>query len=93
MADTEKTEIAWDSPVDLRPPHAADPQTGSDIVKNGRIEEERFLEDHRNASPVVKIAVCGIDLPIPEAEPPLKGFQQAGEGEQKRGFSRPVRTD
>ena len=58
MVDAEKPQITGNGPFDLRPPHAADPEAGGDIVEDGRIEEERLLEDHRNVPPVVKIAMA-----------------------------------
>ena len=92
-ADAEKIQITGNGPFDLRPPQTADPEAGSDIVEDRRIEEERLLKNHRDMPPVVKIALARIDFPLSEEDPPLERLQQTGERQEECGLPRPVRTD
>ena len=91
MADAETIEVPGNGPPDLRLPRAADPETRSDIVKDGGIEQERLLEDHRDAPPVIKNVEC--NRSSPEEKPSPGGLQKAGERQKQRRFPRPVRTD
>ena len=91
VADAEAFQVFGNRPLDLRPPHAADLEPRGDILEDGRIEQERLLEDHRDVAAVVEPAVSD-PLP-PEEEPSPRRLQQTGKRQQQRRFSRAVRAD
>ena len=93
VADAEKLQIAGNGPRRSPPrPTAADTEAGGDIVEDGRIEEERLLENHCDVSTVVEIPPVRDPLPR-KMRLPLSRFQQTGQRQQERRFSRAVRTD
>ena len=93
VRDAETLQLCLHDAPGLGTVYAADLEPRYDVAENGRVEEQRLLEDHGEPAPVFQYALlCTHRLP-PEEDLSRRGFHQVGQGLQERRLSRAVGAD